>query len=328
MTLSTSLVGTTYDATQVGLGSASMTTPDTFVDSSSLANYSLNGQPIGAATTLTVTEVGNPAADGTQTLILTLSNSPNASANGLTLIGVTVGNDASDILVTGTVVGESPEFYITNSAAQQPAPGGTATVQPASAGVPYTPACYCAGTRIRTPRGEIPVEQLAVDDLVITQSGAPEPIRWIGTRSYAGRFLAGNDHLLPIRFRAGSLGSGCPTRDLLVSPKHAMLIDGVLVAADLLVNGVTITRERAAPRVDYYHIELARHDAVWAEGALSETYIDDSNRNIFRNAETFAARYPGATWGPVEYCAPRITDGFALEAIRIRLQPPALAQAS
>ena len=307
MTLSTNLVGTTYNATQIGVGTATTSAPDTFVDSSTLAAALYNGQPIGAATTLTVSQVGTPAANGTQSLTLTISNSPNTAVNGLTLPGVTVGNDASDILVMGNVLGEVQDFYITNSAAQQPASGSSVTVQPASAGVPYVPACYCAGTRIRTARGEIQVEELTIGDQVVTHSGAVESIRWIGTRSYAGRFLA------------GSLGRGLPTRDLLVSPKHAMLLDGVLVAAELLVNGVTIVRECSAARIDYFHIELAQHDAIWAEGVASETYVDDENRGIFHNAQSFATLYPDADPAAIEYCAPRVTDGFALEAIRRRL---------
>ena len=42
---------------------------------------------------------------------------------------------------------------------------------------------------------------LSVGDRVVTVSGAIEPIRWIGRRSYAARTLAGRSHLLPIRIR-------------------------------------------------------------------------------------------------------------------------------
>ncbi|WP_048861183.1 Hint domain-containing protein, partial [Acidisphaera rubrifaciens] len=42
--------------------------------------------------------------------------------------------------------------------------------------------CFRAGTRIRTPAGDVPVETLAVGDLVLTAAGAARPVRWIGRR--------------------------------------------------------------------------------------------------------------------------------------------------
>ena len=48
------------------------------------------------------------------------------------------------------------------------------------------------------------------------------------------------------------LASGVPHTDLYVSRGHSLLIDGVLVPAEVLINGRTITREQetriAAPR--------------------------------------------------------------------------------
>ena len=126
-------------------------------------------------------------------------------------------------------------------------------------------ACFAHGTRVAVPGGERTVEQLAVGELVVTASGLVRPIRWIGPRSYAGRFLAANPAVQPIRLRAGCLGAGLPRRDLLVSPEHAIFVDGVLIPAGVLVNGATIVQERRLAEVHYVHIELETHDLVLAE---------------------------------------------------------------
>ena len=59
-----------------------------------------------------------------------------------------------------------------------------------------------------------------------------------------------------------------------------------------LVNGASIIQAEAIERVDYIHIELDSHDVILAEGAPSETFIDDHSRGMFHNADSFAALYP------------------------------------
>ena len=179
-------------------------------------------------------------------------------------------------------------------------------------------ACYCAGTLIQTDGGEIAVERLAIGDRVVTVSGASRAIRWVGRRSYAGRFLAGKPQLLPILFRAGCLGEGLPRRDLRVSPLHAMYLDGVLVPTQMLVNRTTIVQVQDCNRVDYVHVELDSHDVILAEGAPSETFLDDDSRWKFHNASEYAALYPGAA-APGIFCAPCVMDGYQLDGIQRRL---------
>jgi hypothetical protein len=202
------------------------------------------------------------------------------------------------------------------------APLGGLAVHHAGDAVTFaTAACYLHGTAIATPTGERPIEELAIGDLVTTASGQARPIRWIGRRAYPRRFVSGKRDILPILIRANALGENGPHRDLYVSPHHAMFIDGLLVPAISLRNGRSIVQIEAAGPIEYLHIELDSHDIVLAEGAPSESFEDDDSRMIFHNAADYFARYPDAPPRPARFCAPRVSEGPRLAAIRARLDP-------
>ena len=144
-------------------------------------------------------------------------------------------------------------------------------------------ACFLAGTHILTPRGEVLVETLKAGDLVLTTDGRSVAIRWLGVRCVVSRF-AGRLRGFPVRIHAGALAEGVPARDLLVSPDHAMFVDGILAQAGALVNGSSITREASMPdRFTYYHVEVADHALILAEGAPTETFVDNADRMSFDN---------------------------------------------
>ena len=185
-----------------------------------------------------------------------------------------------------------------------------------------TAPCYCRGTRILTPSGEIPVEDLQVGDHVTTVSGEARVIRWIGQRSYAGRFAARNRDIQPIVIERGALGDDLPRRDLWVSPLHALLLDGILIPARALLNGSSIRQASAVAEVRYFHLELDSHDVIYAEGAAAETFLDDDSRGLFPPA--MATGKP--LTGPTQPYAPRLEDGFAVEQVRRRLSRPASAR--
>jgi hypothetical protein len=180
-------------------------------------------------------------------------------------------------------------------------------------------ACYCPGTMITTERGERLVENLGIGDRVMTVSGVARPIKWIGRRTYAGRFIMGRKDVLPVCIKARAIEDNVPRRDLWISPHHAMYLDGVLIEAKDLVNGVSIVQAERVDSVDYFHIELDSHDVIIAEGALSESFIDDDSRGMFHNAHEYDALYAGEGRRRARYCAPRLDHGYQVEAVRQRI---------
>ena len=178
-------------------------------------------------------------------------------------------------------------------------------------------ACYCRGTHIRTPGREVAVEDLRIGDLVLTAGGEALPLKWIGRRFYRDWLAVGNADVQPILFKAGSLADGVPARDLYVSPEHAMYLDGMLVPARHLVNGVSILKMAGMDAVDYFHLEFDRHVVILAEGAMAESFVDDDSRMLFHNADEYRRLYPDERPGRgAEFCAPRVESGYALEALR------------
>lgn len=185
-------------------------------------------------------------------------------------------------------------------------------------------ACVVRGTLIRTPRGEVPVETLAIGDEVIGVDGA-RPVKWIGRRGYSRAFVARNPKVAPVRIKAGALGTAAPAADLLVSPEHAIFLDGALIPAKLLVNGDSIRQDTDVDSVEYFHVELETPDVLWTNGALTESYVNHGNRRMFANWPEYVARYGAedvaARGADGEYVRRYdvVYGGAALQNVRARL---------
>ncbi len=187
--------------------------------------------------------------------------------------------------------------------------------------------CFAEGTRILTPRGEVPVETLRAGDLVVVVSGSAriQALRWVGHMDIDFAHLRDPAAVAPVLIRAGALGAGVPFRDMRVSPEHGMLLDGRLVPARMLVDGAGIIQETWCRAVTYWHLELDAHGVLVADGALSESYFDDGNRHLFDNPGVVAMRpgfdrAPGSRYAKAA-CVPPILDAAdpALGLIRARL---------
>lgn len=152
--------------------------------------------------------------------------------------------------------------------------------------------CYAEGTKIFTKRGNVPIEELNEDDMVLSMGNiddldhatksAWKPIVWISKFTTSSKMKEG----CPIRIKARAFGVA-PFEDLYVSPRHRIVVKDKLVEAMTLVNGRTITQEYEHKHVTYYHIELDTHSSIFANGLLSESFLDVNNRKTFESSPKY-----------------------------------------
>lgn len=155
----------------------------------------------------------------------------------------------------------------------------------------YTPLCFAAGSRIRTPTGDVPVEVLRPGDMVLTLDSGAQPVHWIGRLDMSETSLRDRPNYRPVRIKTHAFGTDRPCQDLLVSPQHRVLIrdwraqmffgeDELLVPAVKLVNGGTITRALPNGGVSYFHVLLEEHHLLWSNGLLTESLWPGQSRDL------------------------------------------------
>jgi Hint domain len=167
--------------------------------------------------------------------------------------------------------------------------------------------CFTPGTLIRTAAGQVRIEDLRPGDRVQTKDNGLQDVMWHGSRHLSGARLQALPGLRPVRIRAGALGVARPEAELVVSPRHRMLLKGaaaqalfnvdeVLVAAADLVNDHTILVDHFAREVSYIHILLEAHNVLWANGMETESFLPDAGALEHlepAQRETLLAALPG-----------------------------------
>jgi hypothetical protein len=161
------------------------------------------------------------------------------------------------------------------------------------------PPCLAAGTLIRTPFGNRPVEELQIGDLVLTPDG-PQPLKFLGISTRHVNTLKATGRM-PIRIQAGVFGDNLPSADIYCTPSHAFALGDCLVEAQALINGQSIYQleelseydqrhqyKQGSPLAEhkevamamvmadsftYYSLEFEQHVLVWANDLLTESYL-------------------------------------------------------
>lgn len=193
--------------------------------------------------------------------------------------------------------------------------------------------CFCAGTLIRTLRGEVAVEDLRLGDMVLTRDNGPRPIRWLGSRALDRVDLALAPRLRPIRIRAGALGDGLPVCDLMVSPQHRVLVRSAIArrmfgAAEVLVAARQLTAldgidEVAVDSVRYFHFLFDRHEIVFSNGAETESlYTGPQALKALGQAaqDEIFALFPELRQAPADPARPVVTGARARQMVQRHLR--------
>jgi hypothetical protein len=129
-----------------------------------------------------------------------------------------------------------------------------------------------------------------------------------------------------LRIKADALAHGVPSRDVLISPDHAIFLEGVLIPVKHLADGAAIAPEPCA-EITYYHVELPRHDVLLADGLPAESYLAADNRDSFDNGGATIRLHPDfatRVW-EADGCAKLAVTGPEVERVRSRLAQRRLA---
>lgn len=145
--------------------------------------------------------------------------------------------------------------------------------------------CFCTGSMIRTPQGEVAIETIEPGTQVLTAEGQAVTVKWVGKSEKSCAEMMSNPKIRPIRIRKGALGENIPSADLYVSPQHRMVVTSDLAASELS-NGEILVPAKKLTFIDgidqvedigegvyYHHILLDRHHVVYANNAPTETLL-------------------------------------------------------
>lgn len=193
--------------------------------------------------------------------------------------------------------------------------GGT-TYNAQAAPNPGTIPCYAPDTLIATADGPKAAGALRRGDRVLCEDSGPQPVLW--TRRMTVELEAGSLNGRPVRIRAGALGPGVPSTDLIVSPQHRILVGGHGQLEDLFdtesfvpAKALTVLRGvrfmHGRKRAVWVHFACARHEVVTAAGARSESLLlgDMVLRDLpERQRRRLSAAFPGMSRGKTGHDGP------------------------
>lgn len=188
--------------------------------------------------------------------------------------------------------------------------------------------CFLTGSLIRTINGDTKVEDLRAGEKLVTydwknKREVIQNVKWIGYKNATVNPNLPDDMAgYPVRILKDAIAGNVPYKDLLVTPEHCLFFDNKFVPARMLVNNYNIFYDYTITDYIYYHVETDTHSVIYADGMLTESYLDTGNRYSFLSPENnvilFPQQYTAKNWRE-DGCAPLITDHNHIEPLFNRL---------
>lgn len=185
---------------------------------------------------------------------------------------------------------------------------GTMSIRDNTPGsIPITYTCFAAGTLITTPKGDVSVERLRVDDVVTTLEYGSLPVAWITSSQVGNGSHALPDKALPVRIGSGNLPDEEP---LIVSPQHCILMLDKTNGVQCYVRAKHLAEETnlasfdwGRKQIEYVHVLLSRHATMISNNIPSESFYPGKLAQGSLSATNLATLYstlPALKNSPVE----------------------------
>jgi hypothetical protein len=135
---------------------------------------------------------------------------------------------------------------------------------------PYIP-CFVAGTHIMTANGYKAVEDLTLEDRIVTADGRPLPFNL-----YTTVVKCTTVETAPYKISKGAFGRNSPPQDIILSPQHAIQSSNSTwqIPKHAATRFEGIKQICMGEKVQYYHIEMPNFitDNIIANGSIVESY--------------------------------------------------------
>ncbi len=146
--------------------------------------------------------------------------------------------------------------------------------------------CFLAGSMIRTPKGEKAVERLRKGEQINVFVDGREETRDITAviqrRARVNTSRPEDMAGWSVLIAKDAFGEGLPNKDLSVTPEHCFYFEGRFVPARMLVNGTSIRYDHSQVEYDYYHVQTEPHSVIWANGVLTESWLDTDEEDLYK----------------------------------------------